>query len=159
MPGVVHTNARVTELRRAGALIIESGIGRLEARAVILAVPGYVAGSLLRAFDTTCAIPRFNNSGTQNTVLLLQNPTSRPVTIVASFWSEAGALLATHAPPSIPAHGLLVLDTATLPQLAGASGSITIANDAPYGTLAGKAVSLEPSTGFSFDSVMNVRAR
>jgi oxygen-dependent protoporphyrinogen oxidase len=55
MPGVVHTNARVTEFRRAGASIIESDIGRLEARAVILAVPGYVAGSLLRAFDTTLA--------------------------------------------------------------------------------------------------------
>jgi oxygen-dependent protoporphyrinogen oxidase len=55
MPGVVRTNARVTELRRAGALIIESEVGRLEARAVILAVPGYVAGSLLRAFDTTLA--------------------------------------------------------------------------------------------------------
>ncbi len=55
MPGVVRTDARVTELRRAGALIIESGIGRLDARAVILAVPGYVAGSLLRGFDTTLA--------------------------------------------------------------------------------------------------------
>jgi protoporphyrinogen/coproporphyrinogen III oxidase len=55
MPDVVRTNARVTELRRAGALIIESAIGRLEARAVILAVPGYVAGSLLRGFDTTLA--------------------------------------------------------------------------------------------------------
>jgi oxygen-dependent protoporphyrinogen oxidase len=55
MPGVVRTDARVTELRRAGALIIESGIGRLEARAVILAVPGYVAGSLLRGFDSTLA--------------------------------------------------------------------------------------------------------
>jgi oxygen-dependent protoporphyrinogen oxidase len=55
MPGVVRTDARVTELRRAGTLIIESGIGRLDARTVILAVPGYVAGSLLRGFDTTLA--------------------------------------------------------------------------------------------------------
>jgi protoporphyrinogen/coproporphyrinogen III oxidase len=55
MPGVVRTEARVTELRRAGSLIVESGIGRLEARAVILAVPAYVAASLLRAFDTALA--------------------------------------------------------------------------------------------------------
>jgi oxygen-dependent protoporphyrinogen oxidase len=55
MPGVVRTQARVTELRRAEALILETSAGRVEARAVILAVPAYVAGSLLRAFDTTLA--------------------------------------------------------------------------------------------------------
>ena len=55
MPGVVRTQARVTELRRAESLILETSAGRLEARAVILAVPAYVAGSLLRAFDTALA--------------------------------------------------------------------------------------------------------
>jgi protoporphyrinogen/coproporphyrinogen III oxidase len=55
LPGVVHTNTRVKELRRAGSLIMETTAGRLEARAVILAVPAYVAASLLRAFDTTLA--------------------------------------------------------------------------------------------------------
>jgi hypothetical protein len=55
MPGVVRTDARVTELRRVGSLTLESGIGRVEARAVILAVPAYVVASLLRAFDTTLA--------------------------------------------------------------------------------------------------------
>jgi oxygen-dependent protoporphyrinogen oxidase len=55
LPDVVHTLARVTELRRAGALILETSIGRIEARAVILAVPAYVAGSLLRAFDIALA--------------------------------------------------------------------------------------------------------
>jgi oxygen-dependent protoporphyrinogen oxidase len=55
LPDVVHTQARVTELHRTTSLIIDSSIGRLEARAVILAVPAYVAGSLLRAFDTALA--------------------------------------------------------------------------------------------------------
>lgn len=55
MPGVVRTNSRVTELKRAGSLILESGAGRVEARAVILAVPAYVAASLLRGFDTALA--------------------------------------------------------------------------------------------------------
>jgi oxygen-dependent protoporphyrinogen oxidase len=55
MPGVVRVHARVTEIRRAGSLILESSAGRLEARAVILAVPAYVVGSLLRAFDTALA--------------------------------------------------------------------------------------------------------
>ena len=55
LPGVVTTSARVTDLRRAGSLILESSVGRLQARAVILAVPAYVAASLLRGFDTTIA--------------------------------------------------------------------------------------------------------
>jgi oxygen-dependent protoporphyrinogen oxidase len=55
MPGVIRTHARVTELRRAEALILETSAGRVEARAVILAAPAYVAGSLLRAFNTTLA--------------------------------------------------------------------------------------------------------
>ena len=55
LPGVVTTSARVTDLHRAGSLILESGVGRLNARAVILAVPAYVAASLLRAFNTTLA--------------------------------------------------------------------------------------------------------
>jgi oxygen-dependent protoporphyrinogen oxidase len=55
LPDVVRTNARVTELHRAGSLLLESSLGRVQARAVILAVPAYVAASLLRAFDTTLA--------------------------------------------------------------------------------------------------------
>jgi oxygen-dependent protoporphyrinogen oxidase len=55
LPGVVRTNARVSELHRAGSLVLESGIGRLHARAVILAVPAYAAAVLLRGFDTTIA--------------------------------------------------------------------------------------------------------
>jgi protoporphyrinogen/coproporphyrinogen III oxidase len=55
LPGVVQISTRVKELRRAGSLILESNAGRVEARAVILAVPAYVAASLLRAFDTTLA--------------------------------------------------------------------------------------------------------
>jgi oxygen-dependent protoporphyrinogen oxidase len=55
LPGVVTTSARVTDLHRAGSLILDSSIGRLQARAVILAVPAYVAASLLRSFDTTIA--------------------------------------------------------------------------------------------------------
>jgi len=54
-PAVVTTGARVTELRRAGLLRIESSVGPVQARAVILAVPAYVAASLLRGFDTTLA--------------------------------------------------------------------------------------------------------
>jgi hypothetical protein len=46
-----------------------------------------------------------------------------------------------------------------VPSLVGQSGSITVAHDAPYGVLTGKAVALEPSSGFSFDTPMQTRPR
>jgi hypothetical protein len=51
------------------------------------------------------------------------------------------------------------LNTATLPRLQGTSGSMTVSHDAPHGVLAGKAVALEPATGFTFDSPMEPRLR
>jgi uncharacterized repeat protein (TIGR01451 family) len=114
----------------------------------------------LRAWDTTMVVPRFNNSGSQLTVVLLQNPTAAPVAATLFFWSPAGTLLATYVPAGpLPPKGLLVLSTAGVPGLAGTSGSITVVHDAPYGAIAGKTVALEPSTGFSFDSPMLPRPR
>ena len=52
---------------------------------------------------------------------------------------------------------LLVLNTATL--AGGLSGSATVMHDGPYGGLVGKAVALEPATGFSFDSPLASRPR
>ena len=52
-----------------------------------------------------------------------------------------------------------MLSAATVPGLQGRSGSITVTSDARYGVLAGKAVSLESATGFSFDSPMAARPR
>lgn len=54
-PGTVSLETRVRELHRAGTLHLETAAGPITARAVILAVPAYVAGTLLRAFDTTLA--------------------------------------------------------------------------------------------------------
>lgn len=54
-PGTIGIDTRVSELHRAGTLRLETTGGPITAGAVILAVPAYVAGSLLRAFDTTLA--------------------------------------------------------------------------------------------------------
>ena len=110
----------------------------------------------VRAFETTYAIPRFNNSGTQVTVLILQNPTTYAISGHAWFWK--GALLGSQA-FTLPARQTLVLNTATVAGVAGQSGAITISHDGRYGDLAGKTVALEPSTGFSFDSPMAARPR
>jgi uncharacterized repeat protein (TIGR01451 family) len=113
----------------------------------------------LRAWDTTYSIARFDNSSSQLTLLLVQNPTDRPASVTVHFWSSDGTLLATHAPGPIPSHGLHLVNTATVPALAGARGSITMTHDAPYGALAGKALGLELTNGFSFDSAMVPRSR
>jgi hypothetical protein len=102
-------------------------------------------------YDTTLFVPRFNNSGTQSTILVLQNTTNALVTGFAYFHDERGALLATVS-LSVPPHGLNVIATATLPGLAGRSGSIQIAQLGGYEALVGKAVALEPATGFTFDT-------
>ncbi|HTE42086.1 MAG TPA: hypothetical protein VK629_14775 [Steroidobacteraceae bacterium] len=103
----------------------------------------------IRAVDTTIAIPRFNNTATQVTVLLVQNTRSIARTGMIYFWSATGTLLALQ-PMSLPARGSMVLNTTTV--AAATSGTITIAHDAGYGGLAAKSVALEPATGFSFDT-------
>ncbi len=111
----------------------------------------------LRAYETTYSVPRFNNSGTQTTVLVIQNPTTGLVAGTVYFWAPAGTLLGSHA-FSLAANRTLVLSTAGVAGAAGQSGALTIANDAPYGALSGKTVSLESATGMSFDSPMVPRA-
>jgi uncharacterized repeat protein (TIGR01451 family) len=112
----------------------------------------------LRSYETTYSVPRFNNSSSQVTVLMLQNASPAPIGGRLYFWSPAGALL--HEQPfAVPVHGLYTLITSTVSALSGQSGSATIVHDAPYGLLAGKAVALEPATGFSFDTPLAGRTR
>jgi hypothetical protein len=103
----------------------------------------------VRFYDTTYTVPRFNNSGTQTTVLVLQNATDRSCTLGLNFMDSAGAPISA-ATVGVAAHGLFVFSTAlVVPNL---SGSVRIAHTCGYGGLSGKAVALEPSTGFTFDT-------
>jgi uncharacterized repeat protein (TIGR01451 family) len=112
----------------------------------------------IRTYETTYSIPRFNNAGTQVTVLILQNPSDYAMSGEIYFRDSPGILVAVE-PFSIAPKATLVLDTAIVPGANGISGSITIANDGRYGDLFGKTVALEPATGFSFDSPMVPRIR
>ncbi len=107
----------------------------------------------IRSYETTCSIPRFNNSGSQLTVVVLQNPTDYTITGTVYFWSSTGALLAS-SDFTLSAKQTYVLNTSSLTALYGRSGAVTIAHDGRYGDLSGKSVALEPATGFSFDSPM-----
>lgn len=103
----------------------------------------------IRAYDTTISVPRFNNSGTQVTVLLVQNTRATPHAGTAYFWDAAGAQVGLQ-PFNLAPKALLVLNTSTV--VSGTSGSITIVHDSGYGGLSAKSVALEPATGFSFDT-------
>jgi len=112
----------------------------------------------IRAYETTYSVPRFNNAGTQITVLVLQNPTNDPIAGDVYFRDTSGTLVAVQA-FSLTPKATLVLNTATIPGANGVSGAITIAHDGRYGELTGKTVALEPATGFSFDSALEPRPK
>jgi uncharacterized repeat protein (TIGR01451 family) len=112
----------------------------------------------IRAYETTYAAPRFNNAGSQFTVLLLQNPTNGPISGEAYFRAPSGALVAIH-PFTLAPKAALVLNTAALPGAGGISGAIVVAHDGGYADLVGKTVALEPATGFSFDTPLEPRVR
>jgi hypothetical protein len=105
----------------------------------------------IRFAETTYSVPRFNNAGTQITVLLLQNPTNYSIDATVYFWSTAGVQIAA-SPFTLGPKTLQVFNTSTVAP--GVGGAVTIAHNGRYGDLSGKTVALEPATGFSFDSPM-----
>jgi hypothetical protein len=107
----------------------------------------------VRFWDTTYSLPRWNNSGTQVTVFIINSLVRFLADVRIEFYNAAGTLLATQNFTLNPS-GLVVFATSSLPALAGQSGHAYVTHTAGYGGLAGKAVALEPSTGFSFDTPM-----
>jgi hypothetical protein len=112
----------------------------------------------LRSYETTYSIPRFNNTGSQVSVLLLQNPTAATVQATAYFYNTSGTLL-TSQPYTLTPKSVTVVSLPGIGPIATSSGSVVFTHDAPFGALAGKTVALEPATGFSFDSPMLARTR
>jgi hypothetical protein len=113
----------------------------------------------IRSFDTTYSIPRFNNAATQLTILVIHNTTDTAVDATLFFTSAAGALIGAGQPITLAAQGTAIVNTATLQggAFAGQSGSVSVSSTAGYGRLSGKAVALEPATGFTFDTAMSPR--
>jgi len=106
----------------------------------------------VRFYDTTYTVPRFNNSGTQSTVVFVQNASDRSCSVTMHFFDAAAALLASTPASTVGARQLLVLNTASI--VPSQSGSVRIVHTCGYGGLMGKAVSLEPATGFTFDTAL-----
>ena len=106
----------------------------------------------IRFAETTYSVPRFNNFGSQITVLLLQNPTNYSIAATVYFWDTSGGIIGTGTLFTLAPKSLVVFNTSTAAP--GVGGSVTIAHTGRYGDLSGKTVALEPATGFSFDSPM-----
>jgi hypothetical protein len=109
----------------------------------------------LRYWDSTYTVPRWNSAGGQTTVFVITNTVQGTVTGNIHFFSGTGVLLHSQPltlNPNVP----YVLNTATVGALVGQSGYALVAHNGGYGGLTGKAVALEPSTGFTFDTAMTV---
>jgi len=114
------------------------------------------SGYTIRLFDTTYNVSRFNNAGSQTTVAILQNSLDSSVSGTLHFFNPSGTHLAGQS-VSINAHGVSVVNTPGVPGVAGVAGSMILTNTGGYGGLSGKAIALEPSTGFTFDTLMTSR--
>ena len=106
-------------------------------------------------YDTTLFLPRFNNVGTQTTVVLLQNTRTTTVTGSIHFFDGVGGHLHTQG-FTLQGNATFVFPTVGIPALQNVAGSATVAHTAGYGGLAGKGVALEPATGFTFDTPLSV---
>jgi len=107
----------------------------------------------IRAYDTSYVIPRFNAAGGLRTFVIVQNRTDQPVSITVWFWNEQGTS-AYNAQRDLSARGSVVIQASE-----DTTGSIVVVHDGGYGALAGKAVTVDPLVGSSYDSVMEPRRR
>lgn len=110
----------------------------------------------VRAYETTLRSPRFNNVGSQVSLVVLQNPTNASNSGTVFFWSSSGALLGSQGFTLNP-RATTVVNSSGVSGVAGQGGSVTVVHGARYGELIGKVVALEPSTGFSFDAELAPR--
>ena len=110
----------------------------------------------VRFYETTLAAPRVNNSGAQVTVVILQNASSATVSGALHLRNADGSDAGAQAFQVAPRATFVFNSSTSFPAF---SGSLTVAHDGAYGSLVGKAVALEPSSGFSFDTPLTCRPR
>jgi ELWxxDGT repeat protein len=110
----------------------------------------------IRFYDTTLRSPRFSNKGTQRTSVILQNASADPVQGLLILWDDSGAWL-EDLPFAIVPFGTFAVDTAG--REPGRSGSLTVVHDGRYGSLTGKAITVDPATGATFESPISAKPR
>lgn len=107
----------------------------------------------IRFRETTYTVPRFNNTATQSTVLFFQNLTARACNYTYYLITSAGVISVGGG-----LSPFLVNRFDTSLAAPNQSGSIRITQSCGYGAFGGKAVAVEPATGFAFDTPVRHRA-
>jgi hypothetical protein len=108
--------------------------------------------------EGTYYCPRYNQSGTQVSVLIVQNATNGNCGVAVDFYDEAANYLGTANPAApLPWGGMWVLPVGSVAGLPGTKGSMRVHSFCSPSGLKIKAVALEPSTGFSFDTICERR--
>jgi hypothetical protein len=154
--GATGGSSRSLRFENHGAAVSDERI-RVQSRGCILDCDA-ADTFRIRLFETTLHGARFNNSATQVTVLVLQNASEQSVAGHLDFWSGTGVLLHS-GPLALGPRQTLALNTSTVGALQGQAGSLTVSHDGRYGALQGKAVAVEPATGFTFDTPLASRRR
>ena len=112
--------------------------------------------------ETTLFCPRYNNAGTQVSVLIVQRASTEtgagPCQANAFFYDEAATLIAMYPQP-LTLNDMSAVAAPSIGGLPGTKGALHIAHTCGVGGLKGKLVALEPSTGFSFDTPCTERDR
>lgn len=111
--------------------------------------------------ETTLYCPRYNNAGSQVSVLILQRTGTEAgasCNATAYFYDESAVQKATY-PQSFTVNDMSAIGTHTIVGLPGTKGALHVAHACGVGGLKGKLVALEPSTGFSFDTPCTERDR
>lgn len=107
--------------------------------------------------ETTVYCTRYNNTGTQVSVLMIQRTdpdSSNTCSYEVRYNNAAGGEVGSSAGTLANALGnaMSVISTQTVPGVAGTTGSAYIAHTCGFGGISAKVVQLEPATGFSFDT-------
>ena len=106
--------------------------------------------------ESTLYCPRYNNSGSQISVIIIQNTTNSTCNLSVGFFNAAGVFL-NFKDESAPPAGMVVLPAGSVTNVNGTSGSVQIRPSCSPSALKAKVVALEPSTGFSFDTLCQLR--
>ncbi|MET0554173.1 MAG: hypothetical protein ABW221_14115 [Vicinamibacteria bacterium] len=107
----------------------------------------------IRYWDTTYRVPRWNAANGQTTVLVVTSLVQANVAARIQFFGEDASLVTT-VEAILTRNKPLVYSSASNFALTGKSGFALIAHNGGYGALTGKAVSLDPATGFTFDTAL-----
>ena len=109
----------------------------------------------IRAYETTLFVPRYNNANSQLTVLVLQNNSGDLINGFVYAYGASGVFTGGFS-ITLAAYEVATFNLATVSGgvLNNTAGGLRIAHRAGYGQLTGKAVALEPATGFTFDTAV-----